>query len=365
MNKSIYIYQNLPDELVAKYHLSQAANNFCNHIVALDYFSSYLSVPPINVDETFSSCYDEKTQVLYHTIRLFPHKGFGKIINGLLDNLWIYWKVLCCKERNVWWYNVYTGNVMAYMLVRFFSSKKNFILLADYNPNRYNFYIKKILLNNIRHAKGVLSLSARCSELNKNFKSIAGIVPISEIKKGQQHSLNNKFLLSGTLNKNTGLYLAVDVFKQIPEAELILTGWMAKSDENWIKEIMLKHSNIKYIGFLDDYSLYIKVMQSVDIVLSLRDPNVAVNRYNFPSKILETLAYNKLVISTIKYPELEGIDYIVSEYDSCRLFEVVQNIVFGTINAEKIRKKDNANILMQNYSEVAWIKAIKEIELNS
>ena len=106
-------------------------------------------------------------------------------------------------------------------------------------------------------------------------------------------------------------------------------------------------------------------MQSVDIVLSLRDPNVAVNRYNFPSKILETLAYNKLVISTIKYPELEGIDYIVSEYDSCRLFEVVQNIVFGTINAEKIRKKDNANILMQNYSEVAWIKAIKEIELNS
>ena len=93
--------------------------------------------------------------------------------------------------------------------------------------------------------------------------------------------------------------MAVDVFKQIPEAELILTGWMAKSDENWIKEIMLKHSNIKYIGFLDDYSLYIKVMQSVDIVLSLRDPNVAVNRYNFPSKILETLAYNKLVILSL------------------------------------------------------------------
>lgn len=366
MNDRIFVFQNVPIEYVAKYKLSQAANNFCDKIVQLNCFSSYLSVPPSSVDHTFKSFYDKKTHIKYHVVRLFTHKRFGKFFNCLLDNLWIYQKILFSKEQKVWWYNVYSGNVVAFILVRFFSLKKNFILIADYNPDRYNFILRKILLNNIHSARGVLSLSARCSDLNQNFISIAGILLGNKIQRvNTSPTVNNRFLLSGTLNKNTGLDLAVKAFKCIPKAELILTGFMGESEKSWIKSVMINYPNIRYVGFISNYSEYLKLLSSIGVVLSLRNPSVEVNRYNFPSKILETLGYGIPIISTIEYPELSGVNYIHSDYDERDLCKIIEDIISGKMYAEMNKCQNNANILRAKFSEKAWIQAFDKIELNS
>lgn len=361
MKNSIYISQHVPDEFVAKYELSQAANNFCKHIVELDYFSICLSVPPANVDNKFKSFIDTIFHVEYHICRIFPHKGFLKIINCIIDNLWIYYRLLHLKEQKVWWYNIYSGNLIAYLLSRFFSKKKNFVLLADYNPNRYNNILGKFILLSLKSANGIISLSARCSNVNRNFISIPGIIPSIKIKKEKGILHSNVFLLSGTLNENTGLGLAIETFKQLPTVQLYMTGILSIDKKQEIEAIEKQYPNIHYLGFMENYQDYLDLLNSVDYVLSLRNPDSSVNTYNFPSKILETLAYNKVVISTIEYPELKGLNYILCKYNPNKLVTLIKGIINNKMNDKINDCLDNSRYLSQIVTERAWINAFEKI----
>lgn len=114
------------------------------------------------------------------------------------------------------------------------------------------------------------------------------------------------------------------MFKNIPEAKLYLSGKLDKNNSKIVEEYAHKYPNIIYKGFYEKFDDYIHLLQSIDYTLSLRNPNSPVNHYNFPSKILETLAYNKIVISTVKYPELDKINYIVVPYSEIDLRESIK-----------------------------------------
>lgn len=363
MNYSIFISQNVPNSDVKKYKVSQAANNFCLHINNLQYFSHHIAVPPANVDGTFVNHTDNELNIEYHLCRKIKHCGIGKKTNTILDNLWIYKRVIKAKEQNVWFYNVWTGNLLAYFLVLLLSTKNVYILLADYNPSRYNNVVGKILLWAISKAKGVISLSARCKEVNKEFCSIPGIIPEKKIRKTMGSCIGkNKFLLSGTLNENTGLFLALDVFKNLPGAKLYLSGILSEDCKKKVEDICSKYNNIEYKGFFEKYSDYLDFIQGVDITLSLRNPDSPVNHYNFPSKILETLAYNKVVLSTIEYPELDGVNYLLAPYNKECLKLYIQEIITGRKDSEIEKCLDNTDVLTERYSEKAWIEAFKKME---
>lgn len=363
MQNSIYISQNIPNYLVKRYNLSQAANNFCLHINELGYFSTHIAIPPGNVDGTFKSFKEEETGIEYKLCRPFKHKGIGKAFNLLCDNLWLYWRVLRAKEKNVWFYNVWTGNLQSYILIRFLSSKKCFILLADYNPARYSGKVGKLILNAIKSANGVISLSARCAEVNKNFIGIPGIIPERKINRNKGVFQNNKtFLLSGTLNANTGLNLALEVFKDIPEATLYLSGSLSAENQELVNSYTSKYHNIVYKGFFEHIEDYISFLQSVDYTLSLRDPASPVNHYNFPSKILETLAFNKVVISTIEYKELDGVNYIVLPYELKEFKKGVNNLLHENNSSLIDKCINNTDILLEKYSEKSWIEAFTKME---
>ena len=192
--------------------------------------------------------------------------------------------------------------------------------------------------------------------------SIPGIIPSIKIqkKKGVLHS--NAFLLSGTLNENTGLGLAIEVFKQLPTVQLYMTGILSIDKKQEIEGIEKQCPNIHYLGFMENYQDYLNLLSSVDYVLSLRNPKSPVNTYNFPSKILETLAYNKIVISTIKYPELKGINYIISKYDVNELVTLIKDILSSKMDDKINSCLDNSSILSQIVTEQAWIKAFEKIE---
>lgn len=362
----LFITQNVPKHLVKRYKVSQAANNFCLNINDLGYFSKHIAIPPANVDGSFLNYQEVETGIEYHLCRFFPHKGIFKIINSVLDNLWLYWRVITAKEKSVWFYNVWTGNLLAYLLVKEISLKKTFILLADYNPSRYSGIIGKLLLWSIKRANGVISLSSRCREVNNNFFSIAGIIPETKIYRGSSVFHNNKsFLLSGTLNENTGLYLALEAFKEIPHATLFLSGELDGINKLRVEEYSRRYKNIIYKGFFDNWGDYLDFLQNVDFVLSLRHPESEVNHYNFPSKILEALVYNKIVISTIDYPELEGIYYLTAPYETIGFVRFITKLM-NEDGVDIVRNSlNNLDVLVCKFSGNAWRIAFDKVENNN
>lgn len=356
-NNRIFIGQFLPQQLMVKYNLSQAANNFCYKIMALNSFDSCLSVPPLNVVDKIHFYSDDKT-IMYYTYRLFPHKRVFKYVNSLIENISCYFKMLGSRKNVIWFYNIYKGNVLLAYLLLYFSRKRVYVLLADYNPSRASGVMQKLIVNALKKSKGIISLSARCSEINKNFMSIPGILMDNKLAKQPRPFSNTKrFLLSGTLNENTGLYMAIDVFKKIPDYTLVLSGSLSDDEKKEVQNLIKDYPNIILSGYLKDYNDYLKLLKSVDFVLSLRDENKAVNKYNFPSKILEALSMNIPVLSTMVYPELKDIPYFTSDYDVDSIVAKIMDLYTPQMQKMVLKASDNYEKLSRYYTQEAWDKA--------
>jgi glycosyltransferase involved in cell wall biosynthesis len=232
-------------------------------------------------------------------------------------------------------------------------------LLADIDTVRYpkllSKLLSKLILLSLQRAKGVISLSGRCNGVNSNFHCIPGIIMSDQIRFiSRPNHIRKRFLLSGTLNRQMGLYMAIDSFKLIPEVELIISGSINASDKLLLKDC----DNIKCTGFIDSYIEYCAILNQTDFILSFRDPDTTVNFYNFPSKILEALSLNIPVISTVKYPELEGINYLYVEYDVNSIVRLINKIVKGEIEI-----LNNSIEMIENmFSEKVWIAKFNELE---
>ena len=363
MNSSIYITNLVTAELQKKYKVSQAGYNFNRHICELKYFSHYYGLPTTDIRNDFKSFLDKEINVEYYGVRLFNHHGIGKALNVLFENIGLYLKIVRRKEKNVWFYNLWTNTLVLFLLLRIFSNKKVYILLADYNPIRCNKIIDGFILWCHHRANAILSLSARCKETNKHFYSIPGIIPIKKINlKAGSLSRTHNFLFAGTISKDNGIEMAIEVFSKIPKAKLTITGLC--SEEIQIK--CAKYKNINCRGYISDYKDYLKILNSSDYLISWRDPSQPVHKYNFPSKILETLAGNRTaVISTIKYEELDGINYFYEEYDEQKLFKLITDIISGDFDSYTQQCLNNGRALVEKYSEEIWVKTIKEIENNN
>lgn len=72
-----------------------------------------------------------------------------------------------------------------------------------------------------------------------------------------------------------------------------------------------KYPNIHWYGQLP-FNKYLGLLHSISFQLSTRDPNMPENQCNFPSKIIESLLHNRIIISTIEYKQLDGIKYFIT-----------------------------------------------------
>jgi glycosyltransferase involved in cell wall biosynthesis len=116
--------------------------------------------------------------------------------------------------------------------------------------------------------------------------------------------------------------------------------------------------NIKCSVFIDYYIEYCEILNQTDFILSFRDPDATVNFYNFPSKILEALSLNIPVISTVKYPELEGVNYLYVEYDVNSIVRLIKEIVKGEVEI-----LNNSIEMIENaFSEKVWITKFNKLE---
>lgn len=358
MSKMIFITQVVPKNQVSKLKLSQAANNFCFRI-AETCDCHHISIIPISVSKLLNC--KQEDNCTYFQVRKYAHKGITKWLNVLIENILVFKYINKSEEANIWLYNIILPNVILFFLLKYFTKKHVYVLLADYNPARYPWIIRKIILLALRKCDGVISLSGRCKIQGQRILNIPGIYPQSEMCQsiGKFYG-NRKFLLSGTINRNTGLNLALDTFKEIKDAELYISGSVEAKELSLIKRYEIDYSNIHYLGMLPTYSDYLKLLDEVDFILSLRDPNEKVNLYNFPSKIIEALAHNRPVISTINYVELEGFNYFICNYSIDALSELVRKLL--VINKEEMKPYlDNYNMLSKRFSESAWREGFNQM----
>lgn len=351
MNRA-FICNIIPNHLVHHLHYPQAANNFCFNLINNNCFNNVYSIVPISYyDERIKS--DEK-------VRYFSKHGRVKylgIIYSILFN--IRCSFIAKNADTVWFYNIVKANILSYILLRYIFRKKVYVILLDYTPNNNRLSIQYYIPYFIKKSFGVISLSSRTEIIHRNMDYIAGIIPIHQISKEIYKPKDKlRFFFSGNLGKHTGFGLALDIFKDLSNFELYVTGFGELGDYK-----LNKYENIKYLGYLS-FDEYIKLYKKIDICLSFRDPDFPENKNNFPSKILEYFSFNKIVISTIKYPELNGFNYFNCEFKKQSVIETIENI--GAMKIETLEfYLDNSEALKNNFSEIKWREVFNRLEKNN
>lgn len=356
---SVFICSIIPQEVVVKNNVSQASVLFCRKIIKTGYFNKILSILPITVNEPIFIESGNRNIVNIQS-RYFKHLSIGRYLNASMETI----KALkyCKGENYIWFYNINNQNILLYITLRYFTNKKVFILLADFTPPVRTFSLSKFVEYLIEHSDGIISLSERSTIQHKNTISIPGII---EPLPNQFNSSNdnntitrNKFLFSGYLGKVTGIDLALKYFSKHPQYLLFITGRGEYADK--VKEFSNRFTNIRYLGFID-YDRYEELLINIDFCLNFRNPYLPENLNNFPSKVLEYFSYNKIVISTMLYPELDNTNYLYTDYSESGIEDAMLKII-KTSDSELLAFRKNNETVMANYSFVKWIKSFTEIE---
>ena len=81
---SKFIGQFIPPHLLVKYDMSQAQSMFCLKLLKSKHFSSVISLIQTNISPNILSELDFN-EVKYIQYRKFPHKGFLRLLNNILQ----------------------------------------------------------------------------------------------------------------------------------------------------------------------------------------------------------------------------------------------------------------------------------------
>ena len=348
MNRA-FVTNCVPQKDIIKLKASQAANNFCKQLITNNCFDqAYSIVPPsyrINViqDELYTYYSSKKSNKVFTFL--------SHVLNSFR---------LARSLRNVdsiWFYNVASTSIFVYVLLRFVYCRKVYVILADHTPGKKKISYQNFLQWLITKSHGIISLSVRTKITHKKLIVIPGIIPHSEIRQEKRElNKNLKFLFSGTLSAVTGFEMALKVFSHVPHAELYVSGNGVFPDE------YRQYKNIHFKGFMD-YAEYRKLYEDIDICLNFRDPELPENQNNFPSKVLEYFSMNKIVISTMEYPELHDAKYIICDNDEDKLIQRINEILKADV-ALLYPYMDNTSFLERNITEECWQNAITQIEIH-
>lgn len=347
----------IPDTYIKQYNVSQASCSFCRKLIDSNVFNFCYSFLPVTVNKKLKL--NNEYNIRYIQIRIFPHIKSLRYINSIIETVIAFVHIIKNKENNIWFYNLDKQNLLLYYILKYLTNKKTYILLADFTPPTKKYSITNFIKYLIQTSNATITLSERNNLNLKNNITIPGIITRKPIKSVLQKEINKtSFLFSGFLGKVTGIDLALNFFSLHPELNLTITG--RGKDEETIIKYTQKYTNIRYLGFLDN-NTYMKVLNQHDICLNFRNPNLAENKNNFPSKLIEYIYSNKIVISTMKYPELKDIDYYSIDYNIQSILEAIQDIQ-TTDELDLLKKRSQSNKLYDICSPEKWRSSIKQLE---
>lgn len=346
----------LPDNLLSKYKLSYAAANFSRNLISGDMFSKVYSLLPLNIKDKI--VFDDTED--YELVLMSWRKNGGKFtfLASLIEQYIIFKKIK--KHDTFWVYNVNMLNAFLIVLLKLFKQSVSLnAIILDFTPSKHMSVKDKFLLSLINSMDGNIRLADSELFTCVNYKILPGVVPVTTGDEPLISMTQNKFLLSGSLDEHIAqTSMVLKAFAELPHCELHITG---KSDNILlIKEYSEKHKNIIYHGLVSSEE-YMKIMHNVSFQLSTRDESYPENKCNFPSKIIETLLHNRIVISTIAYKQLDGVKYF--KVDSNLEVFKKQILKISNMSNEDLMQYANQNTTVrEKFSTAVWNRTMTDIE---
>lgn len=350
----------LPERMIAKYGLSFAACNFSGNLISGNGFQHVYSIMPLYVrgeleSEAFT---DPRFEVVYDQCR-----GWGKIASKLaiLKEQWMIFKKIP-KNASVWFYNLNTLNSFLFLLLKLFKSTVLLnVIVLDYTPVTKYWGLNKIYLKLINMADARICLAD--SELFNSEHAVVlpGVVPYAPEQSYPVITEPKRiFLLSGVLAEEISqLSLVLEAFSQSPSCELHITGQLG--NEELIRSYRSRCKNIYWHGQLP-FPDYLNLLHSVTFQLSTRHPGALENECNFPSKIIEALLHNRIVVSTIHYPQLDNIKYFEVNSATVELLKDDLKRIIAMSDEDLLGYANQSNIVQRQFNVVVWNEAMSQLE---
>ena len=350
----VFVCQVVPQAQLKEFDCSQAGNNFCLALIEGVHFDRVISLIPCQVKPDIRrECRGEPYEAIQ--CRWLKQNAFFRPFNMLIENLQCILK--CRKATAIWFYNVTPHNLLAVMILRYLMQRRVYVLFADLSEQWAMFRECAWM---VRHSSGVLSLSSRVNFEHTNLLAVPGIVKPTKSRPKPPSAGSRIFMFSGSFNGYTGLKMALEVFAELPEVTLLVSG---NGDSASVEDYAARYPNIRYLGYLP-FDEYLKVLDEVAVGVSFRDPGYEENCNNFPSKILDYLNRRKAVISTLHYPELDGIKYFESAYDKEAIKDMVRQIIAMPDPEFRIYcSQDEA--VQKRFGYVQWNNAVGAVEGNA
>ena len=351
--KRIFITHIAPKDKILDYKVSPAACNFSYNLISGNMFDKVYSILPSYVLGYKKLINHDGVEYIYSSWR-WKNRLLQKLA-PIIENISIYKSIE--KDSSVWLYNMTMLNIWLVLLLRYLKPSVQInVIVLDFTPGDkyWKFFLKQI---NRCHGRILLANYEYFDK--RNSLILPGVTPLDNKTYPMVKNIKREFLISGVLANNISmLSMLLSVFSKLPNFTLHITGMI--ENDNEIVTYVNKYPNIKYYGRLP-FADYLKLLSDIPFILSTRNPNYPENKCNFPSKVIEALLYNRIVLSTIVYEQLNGIKYFClpsNENDFVKELEAI----FDRSEIDLLTYANQSRIVQNKFSNKVWKKSIAEIE---
>ena len=347
----IFLTHSVPRDKVLRYGLSVAACNFSNNLIDDGVFDKVYSILPTFIKESV----EPFSGLIYSSFR---RNKFLCRLAPMVENIKVFTKIP--RKSDIWYYNSTILNALLIVLLKLFKpSVKQYMIILDYTPSTKP--IDKFFLWLTNKMDGTIRLADSPLFTCNNSVCMPGVVPANPCEWPKITSIKKSFLISGALGYNISMLpILLEAFSKLPEMELHITG--KATDLKLINNYMARCSNIIYHGMVE-YDEYLYILHNAPFLLSTRNPNAPENQCNFPSKIIEALLHNRIVVSTLHYPQLSGINYFEVPTQTDEFVSALQYIT--EIPQDKLLTYANqSEKVIHRFNTEAWKSNMEKIENN-
>ena len=110
------------------------------------------------------------------------------------------------------------------------------------------------------------------------------------------------------------------------------------------------------------YDEFQALLENTPFSLNTRKPSASENLCNFPSKVIEALLNNRIILSTIEYKQLEGMRYLKIGAQKESLKSDIRNIL-SMPECELLEYANQQQIAFDMFNAIRWNETMTRIEL--
>lgn len=351
----IFITQIVPKDKIIECGLSPAGCNFSYNLISGNGFDKVYSILPPFVTGKRKFNTTGNISILYSSLRC--NKVFRRVA-PIIENIQLFRFIE--NNANIWLYNITFLNITLFILLRLFKPKvKIYTIVLDFIPGSKK---DAFCLKFIKNSNGLICLANSPLFENRNKIYLPGVVPNNSETWPTLTISKKSFLISGTLDDRiSSLSMLLKAFALMPEFELHITG--IAPNLKLIESYTSKYNNIIYHGMVE-YSQYLDILHDTPFLLSTRDPFNQENQCNFPSKVIEALLHNRIIISSIHYEQLNGIKYFEISTELEKFIEGIKYISNLSTN-ELLQYANQANLVKRLFNTDVWNNSMVAIESNN